>query len=69
MCNVLAPNNKGEFGLELKYIKGENIVVADALSFLDTNENQDILNVSEVYGYNDYDLPDRAYPNFLSRYY
>ena len=36
------------FGPELKYIKGENNVVADALSRLDMNYNQDILNISEL---------------------
>ena len=28
------------------------------------SDNQDILNISELYGYNDKDLPDRAYPIF-----
>ena len=51
-----------EFGPELKYIKGENNVVADALSSLDMNYNQDILNISELYGYNENYLPDSAYP-------
>ena len=39
-----------EFGPELKYTKGENNVVADALSCLEMSENQDILNISELYG-------------------
>ena len=51
-----------EFGPELKYVKGENNVVADALSRLEISDNQDILNISELYGYNDKDLPDSAYP-------
>ena len=51
-----------EFGPELKYIKGENNVVADALSRLEKMQNQDILNISELYGYDDEDLPDSAYP-------
>ena len=51
-----------EFGPELKYIKGEKNVVADALSHLETSDNQDILNISELYGYDDEDLPDSAYP-------
>ena len=51
-----------EFGPELKYIKGENNVVANALSRFEISDNQDILNISELYGYNDEDLPDRAYP-------
>ena len=51
-----------EFGPELKYIKGENNVVADALSHLEICDNQDILNIYELYGCNDKDLPDSAYP-------
>ena len=51
-----------EFGLELKYIKGENNVVYDALSRLDMSENQEILNISELYGYDDDDVTDSAYP-------
>ena len=51
-----------EFGPELKYIKGENNVVADALSRLEMSDNQEILNISELYGYSDKDLPDSAYP-------
>ena len=26
------------------------------------NDNQEILNIYELYGYDDYDLPDSAYP-------
>ena len=51
-----------EFGPELKYIKGENNVVANALSRLEMSDNQEILNISELYGYDDKDLPDSAYP-------
>ena len=51
-----------EFGPELKYIKGENDVVADTLSRLEMSDNQEILNISELYGYNDKDLTDSAYP-------
>ena len=51
-----------EFGPELKYIKGANNVVADALSRLDMSDNQDILNISELYGYDDEDLPVSVYP-------
>ena len=54
---------------ELKYIKGENNVVADDLSCLDMNDNQEILNISDIYGYNDDDLPDSDYPNSLSQYF
>ena len=50
-----------EIGQELKYIKGENNVVANALSFLVMSDNQDILNISELYGYDDTDLPDSSY--------
>ena len=50
-----------EFGPELKYAKGDNNVVSDALSCLDMNDNQDILNISELYGYDDDYLPDSAY--------
>ena len=38
------------FGLELKYIKGENNIVADALSCLEMSDNQEILNIYELYG-------------------
>ena len=41
---------------------GENNAVSDALSFLDINDNQKIINISELYGYNDNYLPDSAYP-------
>ena len=51
-----------EFGPELKYTKGENNVVADALSRLENSPNQEILNISELYGYDDKDMPDSAYP-------
>ena len=51
-----------EFGPELKYINGENNVVADALSRLENSPNQKILKISELYGYDDEDLPDSAYP-------
>ena len=51
-----------ELSPELKYIKGENNVVADALSHLEMSDNQEILNISELYGYNEKDLPDSAYP-------
>ena len=51
-----------DFGPELKYIKGENYVIAGALSCLENSDNQDILNISELYGYNDEDLPYSSYP-------
>ena len=51
-----------EFGPELKYIIGENNVVADALSCLEMSDNQEIIIISELYGYDDDDLTDSAYP-------
>ena len=51
-----------EFGPELKYIKGANNIVADALSCLEMSDNQEILNISEIYGYNDEDMTNSAYP-------
>ena len=51
-----------DIGPELKYIKGENNVVSDALYCLEISDNKEILNISEIYDYNDKDLPDSAYP-------
>ena len=51
-----------DFGPEIKYTKGENNIVDDALSRLDMSDNQEILNISELYGYDDDDLPDSSYP-------
>ena len=51
-----------EFGPELKYIKGENNVVDDTFSCLEMSDSQEILNISELYGYDDKDLPDITYP-------
>ena len=51
-----------EFVPELKYIKGENNVVDNDLSRLEVSDNQEILNISELYGYDDADLPASAYP-------
>ena len=39
-----------EFDPELKYIKGENNVIADTLSRLEKSPNKEILNISELYG-------------------
>ena len=39
-----------EFGPELKYIKGENNVVANALSRLEMSDNQDILKIYDLFG-------------------
>ena len=49
-------------GSELKYIKGENNVVVNALSRLEMSDNQQTLNIPNLYGYDDADLPDSAYP-------
>ena len=51
-----------EFPPELKYIKGENNVVANVIFHLEMSNNQEILNISELYGYDDKYLPDSAYP-------
>ena len=51
-----------EFGPELKYIKGENNIVADALSRLEMSNNEDILNIYELYGCDNRDLTESAYP-------
>ena len=51
-----------EFVPKLKYIKGENNVIANALSCLEISDNQEILNISDLFGYDDADLPDSAYP-------
>ena len=51
-----------EFVPELKYTKGGKNVVANTLSRIEMSDNQKILNISELYGYNDADLSDSAYP-------
>ena len=51
-----------EFGPEPKYIKGENNVVVDALYCHEMCDIQDILNISELCGYDDADLPNGSYP-------
>ena len=51
-----------DFGPELKYIKGENNGIANTHASLEMNDIQEILNISELYGYDDADLPDSAYP-------
>ena len=51
-----------ESGPELKYIKGENNAIADALSRLEKSPNQEILNISDLFYYDAEDLPDSAYP-------
>ena len=37
-------------------------LVSNALSCLEMNYNHDIINISELYDYDDEDLPDSAYP-------
>ena len=51
-----------EFGPELKYIKGEKNVVADALSRLEMDNSIDTVNPTECFGYDDDDLPANSYP-------
>ena len=51
-----------EFVPELKYTKGKNNVAADALSSLEMSDNQEIINISDIYGYYNVDLLDSAYP-------
>jgi transposase InsO family protein len=51
-----------EFGPDLQCIKGENNVVADYLSRLDIDDEQEIFNVSECFGYDDDDLPPSSHP-------
>jgi hypothetical protein len=47
-----------EFGPDLiQYIKGERNVVADALSRLEIDDEQEIFNISKCFGYDDDDLP------------
>ena len=46
----------------MKYIKGENNVVANDLSRFEVTDDQEILNISELYCYDDKALPDSAYP-------
>ncbi len=55
-----------EYGPDLRYVKGTENVVADALSRLEMDENSEILNISECFGYDDEDLPKSAFP---VRYY
>ena len=51
-----------EFGPELKYIKDENNIVSDALSCLDMDDYQEILNISELYGYDENAVFTLIYP-------
>ena len=51
-----------EFGPDPKNIKGENNAAANTISWLNMSDKQEILNIYELYGYYDYDMPDIAYP-------
>jgi transposase InsO family protein len=51
-----------EFGPDLQYIKGERNIVADALSRLEIDDDQEIFNISECFGYDDDDLPPSSFP-------
>jgi hypothetical protein len=51
-----------EFGPDLQCIKGEKNIVADALSRLETDDDQETFNISECFGFNDDDLPPSSYP-------
>jgi hypothetical protein len=51
-----------EYGPELEYIKGQRNVVADALSRLDIEDDREIFNISECFGFDDDDLPESAFP-------
>ena len=51
-----------EFVPGLHYIKGEEDIVADALSRLDMDNQQEILDITEAMGFDDEDLPIGAFP-------
>ena len=51
-----------EFGPDLQYIKGERNIVADALSRLEIDDDQEIFNISECFGFDDDDLPPNSFP-------
>jgi hypothetical protein len=51
-----------EFGPNLQHIKGERNVVADALSRLEIDDEQEIFNISECFGYDDDNLPTSSFP-------
>jgi hypothetical protein len=51
-----------EFGPDLQCIKGERNVVADALSRLEIEDEQEIFNISECFGYDDDDIPPGSFP-------
>jgi hypothetical protein len=51
-----------EFGTDLQYMKSTRNVVADALSCLEIEDDQEIFNISEYFGYDDDDLPPSSFP-------
>jgi hypothetical protein len=51
-----------EFGPDVQCIIGERNVVADALSRLEIDDEQEIFNISECFGYDDDDLPPSSFP-------
>jgi hypothetical protein len=51
-----------EFGPDLQCIKGEKNIVADASSRLETDDDQEMFNISECFGFDDDDLPPSSYP-------
>jgi hypothetical protein len=51
-----------EFGPELRYIKGKRNGVADALSHLNMDKENEVFNISDAFGYNYDDLPADTFP-------
>jgi hypothetical protein len=51
-----------EFGPDLQHIKGERNVVVTALSRLEIDDEQEIFNIGECFGYDDDDLPPSSFP-------
>jgi hypothetical protein len=51
-----------EFGPELLYIKGKNNIVADALSRLDIDDDLEIFNITECFGFDEDNLPPSSFP-------
>ena len=62
MRNALASNTRTVFPWTKIYQRWKNSVV-DALSPIEISDNKVILDIHEMYGYNDADLTDIAYPN------
>jgi hypothetical protein len=51
-----------EFGPDLQYIKDTHNVVANVLSRLSIDDDQEIFNISECFGYDDDNLPTSSFP-------